>query len=557
MKNSLKRKLMIGLSMTSALLLAACGGSGSEGDGDGSPDEEITAESIGNKGAMDDFKVGDTFVATEPLDISILYRDLSAYPYDPDWKFFEVLSEEHNVNYEAVVVPLSDFEERRSVTIAAGDMPDYATDSWPGVESEFVASGVIFPISDYVHLMPHFQKRVEDWDLQEELDNLRYLDGKYYVLPGLHENVHFDFSLKYNKTIFDEHGIEEPTSWDELRSALEVLKEEEGTAPMTLWWQGNAMFSFAGPSFDTIGGWGFGDGVMYDEDLDEFVYAPMQQGYRDMVEYFAGLVDDGLLNPEAFTQDGDMTRTQLVNMESFVSSGQALTMADVNDGLADANGEGEYEFVRMPILDGPAGPKVGGSRLASGVMFNNNIAEREDLLALLQYVDWLYYSDEGNEYAQWGIEGETFVKTDETEGGYLPADNISYENFNPNADESLQEHYGFGNVAFAFASNYDITLSKMTDQEIHYQKSMIESRELLDVDPPYPMSQPDQEESSLLSTPLKDTVDQYTLRFITGQYELDRWDDFMSDLENQNVDAYLDLINNAYREFQTTLEEVE
>src|SRR5699024_9345661 len=228
-----------------------------------------------------------------------------------------------------------------------------------------------------------------------------------------------------------------------------------------------------------------------------------------------------------------------------------------NDGLADANGEGEYEFVRMPILDGPAGPKVAGSRLASGVMFNNNIAEREDLLALLQYVDWLYYSDEGNEYAQWGIEGETFVKTDETEGGYLPADNISYENFNPNADENLQEHYGFGNVAFAFASNYDITLSKMTDQEIHYQKSMIESRELLDVDPPYPMSQPDQEESSLLSTPLKDTVDQYTLRFITGQYELDRWDDFMSDLENQNVDAYLDLINNAYREFQTTLEEVE
>src|SRR5699024_10210614 len=238
---------------------------------------------------------------------------------------------------------------------------------------------------------------------------------------------------------------------------------------------------------------------MYDEDLDEFVYAPMQQGYRDMVEYFAGLVDDGLLNPEAFTQDGDMTRTQLVNMESFVSSGQALTMADVNDGLADANGDGEYEFVRMPILDGPAGPKVAGSRLASGVMFNNNIAEREDLLAVLQYVDWLYYSDEGNEYAQWGIEGETFVKTDETEGGYLPADNISYENFNPNADENLQEHYGFGNVAFAFASNYDITLSKMTDQEIHYQKSMIESRELLDVDPPYPMSQPDQEESSLLS----------------------------------------------------------
>lgn len=554
MKKTRRNRLFETATLCGSLLLAACGNDAETDEGSG---EEITEDEVGNAGAMEDFNVGDTFVATEPLDISLFYRDLSAYPFDPEWKFFEVLEEEHNVTYDVISVPLSDFEERRSVTISAGDMPDIVTDSWPGVESAFVPSGTVLPISDYVHLMPHYQDRVEKWGLEEELDTLRYLDGKYYVLPGIHENVHYDFSMKYNKTVFDEHGIEEPESWDELRSALEVLRDETGETPMTLWWQRNATFLFAGPSFDTVGGWGFGDGTMFDEESNEFVYAPMQEGYRNMIEYFAGLVEDGLLNPEAFTQDGETTKAQLVNLEAFVSSGQALTMAGVNEGLADSPNNSGNEFVRMPILDGPAGPKAAGSRLVSGVMFNNDVAERDDFLALLQYADWLYYSDEGNEYAQWGIEGETFVKTDETEGGYLPADNISYENFNPNADESLQEHYGFGNVAFAFASNYDITLSKMTDQEIHYQKSMIESRELLDVDPPYPMSQPDQEESSLLSTPLKDTVDQYTLRFITGQYELDRWDDFMSDLENQNVDAYLDLINNAYREFQETLEEVE
>lgn len=554
---SKKKLLMMGLTLSGGLLMAACnnGGTANE-EGQASDNGEETID-IGTTGAMEDFNVGDTFVATEPLDISILYRDLSAYPYDPDWRFFEVLEEEHNVFYDAVAVPLSDFEERRSVTIAAGDMPDYVTDSWPGVENEFVASGAILPISDYVEYMPHFQERVEKWGLQEELDNLRYLDGKYYVLPGINENVHFDFSLKYNKTVFDEYGIEEPTSWDELRSALEILRDETGTMPMTLWWQGNATFLFAGPSFDTVGGWGFGDGAMYDEETNQFVYAPMQDGYRDMIEYFAGLVEDGLLTPEAFTQDGERTRNQLVNNEAFVSSGQALTMADVNEGLEDRGDDNEQEFVRMPMLDGPAGPKVGGSRLVSGVMFNNNVAERDDLLALLQYVDWLYYSDEGNEFAQWGIEGETYEKTDEVAGGYRPLDGISYETFNPGAPESLQEDYGFGNVAFAFASNAEITLSKMNDSEIAFQQSMIESRELVTPDPPYPMSQADQEQAALLSTTLKDTVDQYTMRFITGQYSLDRWDEFMSDLENQNVDGYMELINNAYEAFQETLEEVE
>ena len=97
----------------------------------------------------------------------------------------------------------------------------------------------------------------------------------------------------------------------------------------------------------------------------------------------------------------------------------------------------------------------------------------------------------------------------------------------------------------------------MNDSEIAFQQSMIESRELVTPDPPYPMSQADQEQAALLSTPLKDTVDQYTMRFITGQYSLDRWDEFMSDLENQNVDGYMELINNAYEAFQETLEEVE
>ncbi|MDZ7835675.1 MAG: hypothetical protein U5K84_10550 [Alkalibacterium sp.] len=123
--------------------------------------------------------------------------------------------------------------------------------------------------------------------------------------------------------------------------------------------------------------------------------------------------------------------------------------------------------------------------------------------------------------------------------------------------ESLREDYGFGNVAFAFASNSEITLSKMNEQEIDFQQSMIESRELVTPDPPYPMSQADQEQAALMSTPLKDTVDQYTMRFITGQSPLEDWDEFMAELDQQNVDGYLDLVNEAYREFQETLEEVE
>lgn len=548
-----RKNALLSLTICGGLLLAACG----NGDGADDSGEEITEDDIGTVGSMDDFEFGDTFVATEPLELGILYRDLPAYPLENDWLFFEHLENEHNVSYEIMSVPLSDFEERRSVTIAAGDMPDYVTDTWPGDEGDFTSSGVVLPISDYVHLMPHFQQRIEDWDLDQQIDNLRQLDGKYYVLPGINEDVHFDFSLKYNRTVFDEYGLEEPETWDELTSALEVLRDETGQEPMTLWWQGDALFNFVGASFDTVGGWGFGGGVMFDEEQDEFVYAPQQQGYRDMVEYFTMLNEEGLLDQEAFTQDGDMASNKLSNLEAFVSSGQAGTMSEVNSDMAEIHGEGEYEFVRMPLLEGPAGPNVAGGQLVSGIMLNANVAERDDFLAVLQYVDWLYYSDEGTEYAQWGIEGETFERTDEVAGGYRPVEGISFENFNSGADEDLTEDYGFGNVAFAFAGPAEIRQSIMDEDEQEYQARMNEERTLVEEDPIYPMSPADQEQAALLSTPLSDTVDQYTLRFITGQYSLDRWDEFMDDLDNQNVDQYLDLVNDAYSDFQETLEDVE
>ena len=224
---------MSGFTLSSAVLIAACG-NGTDGEEGADPAE------VGSVGAMENYQAGDTFVATEPLELEILYRDLPAYPLDKEWMFFEVLEEEHNVSFETISVPLSDWEERLSVTMAAGDLPDYSTDIWAGHETEYVRSGTVLPISDYVEYMPHFQQRLDEWDgVQEQIDNLRFQDGKYYVLPGINENVQFDFSLAYNKTVFDEYGLEEPQSWDELRSALEVLKEETGsTAPMTLWWQG-------------------------------------------------------------------------------------------------------------------------------------------------------------------------------------------------------------------------------------------------------------------------------------------------------------------------------
>lgn len=554
MGSSLKRKLLTGLTLSTATLLIACGG---ETDDTGSDNggEDVSEEEIGSTNAMGDFSVGDTFRAEEPATFSFLYRDHPNYPLDEDWTFYNMLEETTNVTFENTVVPLSDFAERRSVLIAAGDAPDIMSNTYMGEEAQFVGSGAILPISDYVHLMPHLSQRIEDWDLQDELNQNIQADGKYYALPGIEENVRHDYTLMINKTIFEEYGLEEPNTWEELEEALIVLRDETGNVPFNDQWTGQALLNYASHSFGTVAGWGFGGGVIFDEEADEFKYAPMEQGYQDMVEYFAGLVDQGLMDPESFTQEDETAQNSFNNLESYVISANSQTVIGQRESMTDIHGEGEYEIGKIVSPEGPAGPMVGGSRFVAGFMLRDDVKERDDFLSLLQFVDWLYYSEEGNELAWWGREGETFERTDEVAGGYMPLDPITYLGLNPEGTEDLQADHGFRNGIIASGGTTELLQSIMDEEEIDFQNRTNDTREVITPAPAYPMEQADQEQLSLIGTPLQDTTETYTLRFITGQYELDRWDEFMASLENQNVDQYLDIVNEAYRSSQESLAE--
>lgn len=559
MKKNYKKYIMTALTLSGALLLAACGDTNETDGADGADGTENEEVEIGSQGAMENFSVGDTFVATEPLNLEIIYRDMPSYPLDEEWLFFQELEENNNVTFDITSVPLSDWEDRISVTMGAGDMPDYIGDMWAGHEIPYVPSGQLLPISDYIDHMPHLSQRLEEWDgVAEQMENLRQQDGKYYVLPGLNENILFEFGLMHNKTVFDEFGIEEPQSWDELRAALEILRDERGTAPMTLWWQGNALLNVGAASFGSGGwGWGYMDGVVYDQDAGEYVLTAKQEGFKDMVTYFSELTADGLLNIEALTQDDDMTRSLLVSTDAVVTSGNIGILTDISESLDEQYGEGVYEFERLPVMEGPAGKVVRGSNTNSGMILNASLAERDDFLAVLQFIDWLYYSDEGTEYAHWGIEGETFEYTDELVGGYKPVDGIRFELFNAGADESLQEDYGFGNVAFAYAGPAHIRQSILDEKEFAYQERMNEEVEVLLPDPPHPMDSVTQEEANMIGTPIQDAVNQYVFRFITGQYELDRWDEFMDELDALNADNYVDMINEAYHSHQEAISDAE
>ncbi|MFI2104973.1 extracellular solute-binding protein [Isoptericola sp. NPDC019693] len=538
------RAVPAALAASSLLLVAACGGE-TEEDGAGLDNTE---------GSMTDLAADQQFRATEPLDFSILWTDWPELPIKDSWQLFDEIEKRTNVTLQPTNIPFSDATEKRSLLISAGDAPDIIPLVYTGEDAPFVSSGAVLPVSDYVDLMPNFQKYVAEWDLGEMIDNLRQDDGKYYMVPGLQEVSVPVFSMIIRKDVFDEVGAPVPETWDELRVALEKIKEEHPDSyPLADGFEGQSMLNYAAHAFGTVAGWGFGNGTFWDEGAGEFTYAATSDGYREMVEYFHGLVEDGLLDPESLTAKSDGSTADLsekvANGAVFAASGAAGTVEEFRTALKAADPDAEFELVQIAPPGGPAGQVVEPRNFWHGFMISAEAKDDPHFVAMVQFLDWLYYNPDAREMLRWGIEGETYTKDADGTITIDPDYSLDAYNINPDGKTDLQKDLGFSTFLSESTESRALKESYNSDQFVEYMDRVLESRTPRDPFPPAPLDDAELEQASLLSTPLKDTVDTNTLKFILGDRPLTEWDAYVGELEGQNLQGYLDLVNGAQQRF--------
>jgi putative aldouronate transport system substrate-binding protein len=536
-KPMIRRRDFLGLAsvVTIGLMLTSC-------------DAETTSAdtSKSRTGAMDSFGVGDTFKATAPLTFSFLFSDMPSYPYKKDWLFFTKLAADTNVTLDATVVPSSDYEQKRSLLISSGNAPEIIAKTYPGQESAFVSSGAVLPVSDYVDLMPNFQDKVKKWKLEPEIEGLTQADGKYYVLPGLHEELWPDYTLAVRTDIFEKNNIAIPKTWDEFREALRKLKKAyPDVVPFSDRFNGNAVLNIAGTAYGTVSGWGLVDGLVFDESDKKFSFGAGSPEFKELITYFNSLVSEGLMDPESFTQPDDSAVQKFVTGKSFVISTNSQNIVTYRTSMEQSLGKGNFAISKITVPGGPAGDIIGGSRLENGIMLNSSVAGKDNFVALIQFIDWLFYSDAGQEYSKWGVKGTTY---DVVNGKRTPAPDVNFLGLNPKGTKDLRVDYGFSGGNFAYGGTTDLLQSTMSEEELKFQKDM-QSKTPKAVAPPVPFSDTDREQATLVLTPLKDHVKQNTLKFITGQRPLSEFDAYVKELDAKGQSKYVELANKAYKAY--------
>ncbi|GAB2717709.1 extracellular solute-binding protein [Streptomyces bullii] len=521
--------------------------------GCGSGDDGADAKDLSKKrnGAMREYRAGQQFKAAKPLSFSVLHNVNPVYPMKDSWLFWKELTKRTGITLKPVGVPLVDYEKKRSVLIGSGDAPLLIPKTYHPSEVTFVSSGAILPVSDYVHLMPNFREKVRMWRLEPELDSIRQSDGKYYLLPGLHEKVRSGYSLALRTDVLDKLGLSLPTTWDEVYEVFRAIKEEyPDTYPFSDRWSQNtpypaaALFSYLGQAYGVRAGWTY-DNISWDADARKFVFTGATDAFRQMIEYVRKLVAEKLVDPESFTQTDDEAIQKLLGEKSFaISANPQELVQNYRYNLPKQVEGAKIEMIPVPI--GPAGPVVlGGARLENGVMISSKALTSDSFVAMVQFVDWLWYSDEGQRFARWGVEGVTYTRSG---GQYRLKPGISLMGSDPDAPKDLQKDYGFYNGVFAYGGSWELVSSMFGPDEKKFQDAMTR-REQLPIAPAHPLRSAEQEQASLWETPLRDTVTQNTLRFALGKRPLSEWDAYVAELKAKNMEQFVDLHNKAYERF--------
>jgi putative aldouronate transport system substrate-binding protein len=539
-----RRQVLAGAAATAAsVALAGCG----------SGDDKTSKNLSKNKdGAMSRYGAGDQFKATKPVTFSIMVLSNPAYPYNKNWPFFKELARRTNVSLDATVVPLSDYNQKRSVMVGAGNAPMIIPKTYPPDEEQYVAGGAILPVSDYLDLMPNLQDKISRWHLDADFDTLRQDDGKFYLLPGIHQDVWTDYSLAVRTDILKQLNLDVPKTWDDVTKTLRAMKtahpnvypfsDRFSTPPQP---GANCLFQILGQSFGTQAGWTYQNST-WDAKAKKFVVTGAMDQYRKMLQYVNTLVKEKLLDPESFTQPDDQAVQKFASNRSFVVCANAQTLVnDLRKGIASTPGA---TVQKIPTPIGPAGAVKVGSRLENGIMISSKAKDSKNFVAMMQFIDWLWYSDAGQLFARWGIKGTTYDGSID-DGTFELKPDITWAGLNPGAKKSLQVDYGFYNGVFAYGGSTKLLDTQFSTEELAFQKVM-DNRRTLPVPPPHPLSADEREQASLWETGLKDYVNQQSLKFALGQRSFGEWGSYVSELKGKSSGEYITMVNKAHDRFE-------
>ena len=570
----MKKALSLLLATGMVFSLAACGGSTGETTAE-SGSAATTEAAVSDEDL--DYEYGDNFYSEEPVTYTMMFNDNPAYPMKDTWQtegIFKAIEEATNVHLELTIVDNANYTDKVSLAVSSGDSPYIIPKIYD--EKAYVTGGGVVPVSDYVQYMPNYSAFVEEYSMQPDLETITQSDGKYYRLPGLKETCLQDYNLLIRKDIFDAAGydvttLEDDWTWEEFADVLKGVKAymvEQGMCSEDdyIWsdmWcgqtsgygQGGNLLKLLGASYNVYSGWAITHnyGLGFDAESDSFYSTSISDEFKQAYTVLQDLVSNKIIDPETWTQDDDTAMNKFYRGETAIISTNRAQYVAQEEGITEQLGEGNFELYIALTPVGTVDYQADNERLECGVMISSkalNELGEEDFIKMMRFVDWLWYSEEGQILTKWGIEGETYTVSEDGTYSLTPAYYCGGLTIPQTSDDQvdMREELGYACGNYMYGGNTELLTSNFSDTWKDLYDRIGQYRSLRPLEPTVALDEDQREMANLWGTPLTDTINTWTNRFAMGQADIEAdWDQYVSEVEAQNLQSIVDLYNETYQ----------
>ena len=305
-----------------------------------------------------------SFPLKEQAELSFITNAPATSTQDPNERvIFQRMEEQTNVHIDWTCFVADQFADKKNLALAQfGNLPDGLFNA--GMNDydllRYAKQGIIIPLENLIDkYMPNLQKVFEQYPEYRTMCTAP--DGHIYSFPWIEqlgagkEAIQAIGNIPYiNKKWLDYLKLEVPSTVDELKETLIAFRDHAAELEEEFEIEGGVIpMSFIINNGDQdpsilINGFGEGYGDTGDHfavtDQGEVIYTTVQEGYKEGIQWLHQLVEEKLVDPEAFTQE----------WSTYVAKGK-----NHRYGLCFtwdiSNIDNYQDYVMLPALAGPEG----------------------------------------------------------------------------------------------------------------------------------------------------------------------------------------------------------
>lgn len=508
-------------------------------------------------------------VVKEPVSVTIaLVPQGSAVDFQVEQNWMtEYINRNSGLDIEWMVIDSTAASERIPLMLNSGDMPDailghafQAND----IAQYGTSEGMFYPVNELLDYMPIFSAFLEENPAVRE--GITTTDGNIYGFPALNNIYSYAARFFIDQTWLDRLGLENPTTLEEFKNMLIAFRDEDangnGDPDDEIPWGG----SWSGASaerdliFYALGYAASGNlAVDHNKENPDIVFVPYEAQYKDYLLYMNDLWNEGLLDPDMFTQAE--TQVQATVLEGTIGfcamSAPYVYVPETKDNWVAINAMSKEEG-GLRIY--PAANPV----YIPAFMVLNADCDEEVAAALAALADEMY-SVEWYGWSMYGPEAGSELDYFGT-GHYVEDGVIKYNMPDDMTDEwsfrctylTIWDLPGFNSLQYD--PYYQLYAEQFPDTQLgqlfatgnyfeDWQPNFIETYQPYYAEsiPTFYFAEDDLDRINTLQTPLDDYVASMEAKFITGEISIeDEYDNFVATLEEYGVQEYVELYNSYY-----------